>query len=276
MAIYKEYALVSDVRERYLKAENAPDDTLILDFIREASKFADAASGRFFYPLIQTRKLDAVADLRDDGSILALDWDCLSLTTITNGDASTISANNYVTEPRNDTPYWAVKLLASSNLAWTYTSDPENAISIAAIWGYHADYANAWVDTGATLAAAISNTTGTTFTCTTAKLKSGMLVKIDSEFLYVSSVAPSTNDTITVVRGVNGSTAATHLISAPVSVWTVDPALQGVIWRAAAALYRLRDNPIADTVVIDGQSFATPKDVQQFIKQQIIGLGLVK
>lgn len=276
MATYGEYALVSDVRERYLKAENAPDDTLILDFIREASSFVDSAAGRFFYPLIKTRTLDAGKDIANDGRTLMLDWDCLALTTVTNGDTVAVLPASYVTEPRNDSPIWGVTLKGSSGLYWNYNTDPENAISVAAIWGYHADYANAWPDVGATLAAAITTASATSFTCTTDKLKPGMLLKIDSEYLYVSSVVTGTSDTITVVRGVNGSTAATHLISASIYPWTLDQGLVGVVWRATAALYRLRDNPIGDSVTIDGQTFQTPRDVQAFIKQQIISLGLVR
>lgn len=47
-----------------------------------------------------------------------------------------MSASEYTTEPRNDTPYHALKLLTSSGKSWTYTNDPEDAITITGKWAY--------------------------------------------------------------------------------------------------------------------------------------------
>jgi len=70
------------------------------------------------------------------------------------------------------------------------------------------------------LAAAISSTGATTFTMASqaVPLNAGDIVEIDDELLRVQDVSRgSPNDTFTVQRGVLGSTAATHLVSAPVS-----------------------------------------------------------
>jgi len=113
------------------------DDDLIDDLIAGAQKKVDNYCHRTFEASADTtRYFDAVDDV--DGYTLFLDSDLCAITTITNGDAdgTEILSTQYVTEPRNDTPYYAIKLLASSGLAWEYEDDHENAISIEGRWAY--------------------------------------------------------------------------------------------------------------------------------------------
>jgi len=81
-----------------------------------------------------TRYFDAFLDV--DDSTLWLDKECCEIGSITNGDSNSIASSDYVTEPRNDTPFYAIKLLTSSSINWTYSVDPENAIQVAGIWAY--------------------------------------------------------------------------------------------------------------------------------------------
>lgn len=83
-----------------------------------------------------SRYFDAIYDV--DGPVLFFDEDICALTTVTNGDAVVVTATEYVTEPRNDAPYYAIRLLNSSNKSWTYTNDNENAITVAGTWAYSA------------------------------------------------------------------------------------------------------------------------------------------
>ena len=41
--------------------------------------------------------------------------------------------------PRNETPYYGIKISATSNNSWEYTNDPENGIKITGRWGYSID-----------------------------------------------------------------------------------------------------------------------------------------
>lgn len=83
-----------------------------------------------------TRKFDAVADV--DGPVLHFDKDICTITTVTNGNAVEVTATEYVTDPRNEAPYASIKILNSANKSWTYTNDPENAISVAGVWAFSA------------------------------------------------------------------------------------------------------------------------------------------
>lgn len=55
---------------------------------------------------------------------------------MTNGDGTTVASSSYVTEPRNETPYQALRLKQSASVAWTYDDTPEDAISITGRWAY--------------------------------------------------------------------------------------------------------------------------------------------
>jgi hypothetical protein len=123
------------------------DEALVNDLLTRASALIDTYCGRYFASdsdktdvgssdSYVTRKFDALEDV--DGFYLYLDRDLCEISSITNGDsdATTVSSSDYVTEPRNDTPYFAIKLLSSTGTYWEYVTDPENAISVAGIWAY--------------------------------------------------------------------------------------------------------------------------------------------
>lgn len=256
-----EYTTVTDVRSSYLGSTQTQDDGLILSIIREASREIDRITRRKFYPRIETRTYDAPA-----GVELILDDDLLELTTLTNGDGTAITNANYKLYPLNDTPKYKIVLAPGSAFNTSSTFGDLGAISVAGTWGYHRDYAtDGWLDYGAILSAAISNTTATTFTSLYGNFKAGNLVKIDSEYLYISSAVYASTSTYTVKRGVNGSTAAAHLIAAPIYLWGIHDEIERLACQATAAYYRLRSNPGMDSVSIDGVTFVTPRDVTSYM-----------
>ena len=112
------------------------DDTLLAAFIASAQAYIDAYTGRTFETGAAAERLfDAVADV--EGNTLYIDH--LATTdelVIVNGDSVTVTSGQYTTQPRRATPYFAIQLLASSNVTWTYTTDPQNAISVTGKWGY--------------------------------------------------------------------------------------------------------------------------------------------
>lgn len=128
------YCAASDVKT-YLGISGSGDDALLALLCTRAQAMVDAYTGRTFEASSNTdRKFDAVRDV--EGAVLYLDADLASINTITNGDATTVTSGQYVTEPRTTTPYYAIRLKASAGVAWTYTTDPENAITISGKWAY--------------------------------------------------------------------------------------------------------------------------------------------
>lgn len=121
-------------------------------------------------------------------------------------------------------------------------------IVITGTWGCHNDYANAWLTTD-TITAAIASTTATGITVGNVdaadprhigeRYSYGTLIKIDDEMMLVLEMNTSTNE-LTVQRGVNGSTAATHLVNRPVEIFQVEDPIRRVAARQAALLYARR------------------------------------
>jgi len=128
------YTTAANVKT-YLKITGSGDDTLIGDLITRAQKAIESYCGRVFEAASDTtRYFDAVEDVA--GRRLWLDKDLCAITSVTNGDGDTVSSADYVTQPRNDTPYYALTLVTSSTVSWTYTDDPEDAIAIVGKWAY--------------------------------------------------------------------------------------------------------------------------------------------
>lgn len=129
------YCTVQDVKN-YLDISESGDDSLISDCIDAAQAAIDAYTHRTFEASADsTRYFDAVGE-HVMGRTLYLDSDICSITTVTNGDGIVISSTERTTKPKNITPYYAIRILASSGKIWTYTDDYEDAITILGRWAY--------------------------------------------------------------------------------------------------------------------------------------------
>lgn len=142
------YAASSDLL-KYINYEGASSDNLTFYELiaTRAEKIIDTYCGRTFEADSDnggvgssdspaTRYFDAIRDI--DNASLLLDKDLCVITGVTNGDGNTIASTDYVTEPRNETPYYEIRLLGTPGTTWTYSADPENAIAVAGVWAFSA------------------------------------------------------------------------------------------------------------------------------------------
>lgn len=119
---------------------SSDDDALLSDIIDRVQAAIERHCHRTFEASADTtRYRDAVADVGDgcdeERRTLYLDTDLCAITSITNGDGTTVAASEYITLPTNRTPFYAIRLKQASSVAWTYSTSPENAIAIV---GKHA------------------------------------------------------------------------------------------------------------------------------------------
>jgi hypothetical protein len=120
-----------------IDASEVSDDALLDVLITRTQAVVDEFCHRTFEASADTtRTFDAEADVSDDGYTLLIDRDLASITSVTNGDSTTVTSSEYVTEPRNDAPYYALTIRSDASVVWTYTDYPENAISIVGRWAY--------------------------------------------------------------------------------------------------------------------------------------------
>ena len=136
------YCTVADVKE-YLDIEGADDDTLINDLIDRTLKAIDSHTRRTFEDPGADATREFTVGTDTDGLVLLFDDDIYTITTVkTDADGSsprTITSGNYITMPRNKTPYYGIKILSSSNEYWDYTDDPEMGIEITGRWAYSSE-----------------------------------------------------------------------------------------------------------------------------------------
>ncbi len=245
------YLVTLDAVREQLNAEPGAsyqdDETLLLRFIGDATAMAHQFCRRSFVPYRQTKTFDARGDWVD-GRTLTLNADLLDAITITNGDGSVITDDQYLLRDRNRYPRHEIKLKASSNLIWTSDGyDWEDAITIDGIWGYHESYDQAWVDSGDTVQDAGGvDAAATAITVTDAggqdarfntRFQVGQVLRIDDEYLILTAVDAGTN-TLTVRRGQLGTTATAHETGAAIYTYAPMDDVARAIASLAIWLYR--------------------------------------
>lgn len=258
------YATLADYKN-YVTARgqtattDATDDAVIESLLESASRYIDDETGRVFYPFIQNRYYDV-----PQGRELLLDEDLLEVITLTNGDSTTMSASEYDFVPKNIYPAYGLKIKDISSYMWQSNSQGslENAVSVLAYWGYREKYnQRAWLQVD-TISAAITNTTTLAFTTTSNNtLVPWNIIKIGNEIMNVHT-ASGHNITV-VMRGDNGSTAATHLINTPVYVWQPETGAKNAVLEIANSSYHRRfGRSTSDAVTVTAAGVViSPRDV---------------
>jgi hypothetical protein len=114
---------------------SAADTALLNTFIAAAKDYIDGFCRQTFEASADsTRYFDPTRDA--SGRKLYLDAPLIAITTVTNGNGVLVTASQYITEPRNQTPYTSLVLKGNAGIAWTYTDTPENAIAIVGRWAH--------------------------------------------------------------------------------------------------------------------------------------------
>jgi hypothetical protein len=127
--------------KNYGGVSGADDDVLLEELLARAQSAIDHYCGRTFEASANTtRKFTVGKDT--EGRMLYLDEDLASIDAIvTNADAAvptTLVSTEYATHPRNRTPYHAIELLSSSTNSWTFTTNPENGVTVSGKWAWSA------------------------------------------------------------------------------------------------------------------------------------------
>lgn len=256
------YCTLADVRSE-LNANSTVDDKKVMRGVRQLSRRIDSifrSSGAFFAPTIETRDIaldplninsaNRTLILRSTSGTLSYLLDFTSLTI--NNQTLTIGTNVQAYPPRVS-PVPQLQLIGDCARSWySYLSCGGGAWgpqfgTVTGVWGYNTDYSHAWLGVD-TLSAAILNTTATTFTVANVdgdnpyaespRISAGNLIQIDTEWMDVVATDIVT-DTVTVIRGVNGSTAATHVLGAVVSVYLVPEDIRRICRQAAFQYARI-------------------------------------
>lgn len=235
---------------------DAGDDAVIEMLLKAVSRYFDDRTGRRFYPYIQTRYFDV-----PDSRTLKLDADLLEVITLTNGNGVVIPSTEYAVRPRNDSPHYSLRLVDNSTYIWASdgSGDTHDVIAVLGIWGYHNEYARAWMNASTLAEALDASETGLDVADGTLYAV-GNLIRFDNEIGYVSAIA---TNTLTSTRGENGSTAATHDSGATARVWQPMEHLKEAVLETAMQAYKRRTGTsTSSTATVTGAGVVlTPKDI---------------
>jgi len=188
-----------------------------------------------FAPLSDSRYYPSAGD--DLGAyILMLDQPLMALTAVTLADGSSLTVDTYVRAwPRSSTPKLWLQIMDSAYTFTTASTTLESVVTVTGMWGWHSDYANAWelsgdkiLNTGGITATensiTVADADGISGRGFTPRFSAGNLIRIESEYLAITATDTSTQ-ALTVVRGVNGTTAATHAKDTVIYVYYPDDAI---------------------------------------------------
>lgn len=249
------------------------DDSKIKRYIRQASALWDLWTGRQFVPVSATKKVGRQAVM---GLQLLLVDDLLELSSLTNGDDTTIEADSYKLRPDNSYPKNMVELTERSGLAWTFPYR-EDRVLMTGLWGYCADYANAWAE-----ADSVQNTPSLSASATQLVVTDGshfevlQYLLVENEQMLVTAIS---THTLTVQRGVNGTTAAAHATDTPVSIYQQLDDVQFAVGEVTKWLYEHRDRVDTGVQLAEGLGVVIVRElpeVREMAKRYTRKIGYVR
>ena len=281
--IYHTYANVGNLRD-YLAgtsySSNWTADTVVLRRMlqtdsRQMDDYVGGGGLNTWGPYIDTRTFDIgkCSYLRSDPrlslpinsldptdtvvNIIPLGSWCSSITSVTaykqtarteNETLTEGAANDYFLVPYNSSPKFELKL--NEDTAKQFYSG-QQTLAIAGTFG--------WQDTtksATTLNGAVSSASATSITVTDgATLSEGSTILVGTEQMYVESIA---THVLTVIRGVHGTTAATHSDTDDVVAYTYPEDVMQVCLDLARIEYRNRDMGVQDAFGTGDVALAFP------------------
>lgn len=277
------YTTLASVR-REIKAENTVDDNYVLDSILIVSARIDEVlqgvtpiNRPYFLPYKESREIElTIHNIQPVRNALIMPYPAFSFTAVgVNGTDLTANTRLF---PPNAIPTNKIQLQSNTGFWWGSYCLPANGYNtnmatIAGVWGYNSDYANAWQTVDAIITAGI-NSSVTSFTVAdadgvdtygvTPRFSTGNYILIDSEIMLVTATNITTN-ALTVKRGQLGTTASAHLINAPIATYTVEDTIRRVVNRQVGAMYSRRGAYDSVTVELAG-TITYPPDLLPELK----------
>lgn len=226
------YASLAQMKT-HLGITDTDEDAKLLRNLEAVSRQIDQHCERRFYVETRTREYTALSShsVRID-DVLAV----TSLKTDPDGGRTyptTWSTTDYDLDPPNAAyesppqPYTKICVTPRGNY-WLPAWVPRG-VRVAGSWGYY----QVLQRLTATASAIASTSTTSVIVSAGAEFSAGQTLLIDSEQLYVSAVSSTT---LTVERGVNGTTAATHGAASAIDLYTYPVVNEACLYQAGADL----------------------------------------
>ncbi len=237
LAVIKDQGNLSDIN-----AINTYDNMLLF-WAESVSRFINEFCHREFHCWEGAKYFNGA------GSTLMLPCDLLSVSAFALDEdgsgnfATPVSATDYVLNPTYSYPKTYIKIAYNSSISSFATAIP-NAVRITGVWGYGTGYsATPYTLSGDTVHDNPLSSTVTAITVSNIEnFGAGMTIRIDAEQIYITGIY--TNQ-LTVMRGVNGTMAAQHVLNAPISVYQYPSTIVGAALVQLSIWWKRRESAYA-------------------------------
>lgn len=133
-----DYASLEEVRQYgNFKTVDEANDPLLEDLLTQVSRLIDTLTGRTFAPSADTTEYIPFEYV--DGRDLFFgdkNHTLLSVTTLLNGDGTSIANTEYLLLPRGAARFHTIRLKEMSDVDWEEDADGDSFITITGKWGY--------------------------------------------------------------------------------------------------------------------------------------------
>lgn len=233
--------------QQWLDLAAGSDDDRLLTALASASWQMEQQAGRWFSPreAVVVHSVDAA-----EPSDLALDDDLITLEMLVD-DSGEIPLSAVTRLPAHGVAH-TLQLKDGRTFAWGST--PQHAVAVSGVWGWHDNPDAMWQDSDDTVLDDPLSAAATTLTVNDVDVTSpgrgprfqvGHLLRIEDEMLRVLAIDTVSN-TLTVMRGANGSSAASHISGSTVEVYQPPAGVVDLCLRWAAWVYRQPDGGAVD------------------------------
>ncbi|MCK5641725.1 MAG: hypothetical protein KAJ19_13065, partial [Gammaproteobacteria bacterium] len=206
-------------------------DSLMRRLAEMVSRYIDRHCHQPFFPTLATRYYDAkgrnyqwIDDLMGEDPLIEVSSDNGSTyTALAATDYFLLRADDYNTLKTFNK---LVTNVPAGNYPVFYSG--QRSLKITDIWCHHDDRANAWEDSidavldnplaAGAVTVTVTDADGATGWGYTPRFAVGQLIRIDSEYCEIGVVNTVAN-TLTVVRGRNGTTDVQHLVNTQIDIW---------------------------------------------------------
>lgn len=285
-----EYATLSELRSYMsLGSADTSDDDVLRQFLRRSSRTIDRYARRQFYPKKRVVKFDLIrANQVKFGPLDVLEVKGLSHI---NG-ASEVDSSVYFLQCGNDynyTPYDRIVMKSDIGSQLSFSGTEQQAIHASIIEGYHENYGDAWIDSGASLTdalgasitlASVSGSGGENVLGISPRFQTEYLIRLSGgtaseEYAYVVDTAPAGGAShLRLIRGVNGTTPASHAASTSIEVWDVDPDVRFSTVYLSAWAYEQARSPFTKAVAFPGMGLIEmtarwPEDIKDRLDRKV-------
>lgn len=239
------YATLDELK-KLLTIDDAEIDATLLRILKAASRQIEQPrlAGRYFYTYEGTRYFEG------HSSPLWLPDDILSITTLKldeDGDGTfeaTLTTSDYHLFPFNDYPKTRLEINPNGSYGG-FASGIQKGIEIAGVFGYgDGESATPYEDRTTLSAELASGATEATVT-DGSQLKVGETIRCESEQMYIENIV---THTLTLKRGVNGTTAATHASTKAISAYLYPEDIVQATLIIAMRAWKRKDSAYQDVV----------------------------